>query len=399
METKTKVIHAPHRTDSRAAIGLTCTETLCAYSEHTDYSPAAGSVFRVSLWNRRNRTIAVGAVPVIALLSLIGLPSIPGTDIDLTVPYAAQGMGPTYNTLGDVEGLPVVDIEGAEVDQTAGNLNMTTVAVRTNMTLAQALGRWLATDDTLVPMEQIFPSGVSQEEVEEQNASAFAASESNATISAMNYLNKPIESMVVDVSDNSPAQDKLKVNDVITAVDGKKFSTPGELSEIVRSKQPGDSVSLTVNRQDDEEQIDITLGEHELEGETVTFLGVTSVAQPAGDIKVTYNLNDVGGPSAGLMFSLAVVDKLSPGELTGGKFIAGTGTISADGTVGPIGGITHKIPAAKQAGAEAFLVPAENCAEAITVDDAPTLIKVDSLEDAVHDLEDYSAGKDVETCG
>lgn len=358
----------------------------------------AGSVCRVSLWNRRNRTLVIGAVPVVVLLSLIGLPKIPGTDIDLTVPYAAQGKGPTYNTLGDVEGMPVVDIEGAKVDETSGNLNMTTVAVRTNMTLAQALGRWIATDDTLVPMEQIFPSGVSESEVQEQNATAFASSESNATISAMNYLHKPIESMVVDIADNSPAQDKLKVNDVITAVNGQKFATPGDLAKIIRDKKPGDIVTLTVGRQDKEEKMDVTLGEREVDGETIAFLGVTTVAQPAGDVKVTYNLKDVGGPSAGLMFSLAVVDKLSPGELTGGKFIAGTGTISADGTVGPIGGITHKIPAAKDAGAEAFLVPADNCAEAATVDDAPTLIKVDSLEDAVHDLEDYKSGRDIETC-
>ena len=121
-------------------------------------------------------------------------------------------------------------------------------------------------------------------------------------------------------------------------------------------------------------------------------------AIPAGGISVNYNLEDVGGPSAGMMFSLAVIDKLSPGELTGGKFVAGTGTIDDEGTVGPIGGITHKIQAAKDAGAEVFLAPADNCAEAASEDDGITVLKVTSIDDAISQLEAYNAGKDVVTC-
>ena len=116
----------------------------------------------------------MGAVPVVAVFSLLGLPSIPGTNIDLTVPYAAEGSGPTFNTLGQVDGREVVDITGAKTHPTSGNLNMTTVSVRTNMTLAQAFKRWVTTDDTLVPLEHVFPSGKSSEEVQRQNAAAFA---------------------------------------------------------------------------------------------------------------------------------------------------------------------------------------------------------------------------------
>ena len=151
----------------------------------------------------------MGAVPVVAIFSLLGLPSIPGTDIDLTVPYAAEGNGPTFDTLGEVDGREVVEISGAKTHPTSGNLNMTTVSVRTNMTLAQALKRWFTTDDTLVPIEHVFPSGKSSEEVQRQNAAAFANSESNATISAMNHLNKPLETMVLEVSKDSPAQGKI----------------------------------------------------------------------------------------------------------------------------------------------------------------------------------------------
>lgn len=363
----------------------------------------------MSFWNRRNRTVVIGAVPVLVMASLVGLPRVPGTNIDLTVPYAAQGKGPTFNTLGSVEGKDVVEISGADVDKTSGNLNMTTVAVRTKMTLAQALGRWLTTDDTLVPIEQVFPSGVSPEQVQEQNAAAFAASESNATSAAMKYLKRPMETMVMDLSEKGPAKDVLEVNDVITEVDGEKITVPADLSKKIQKHQPDETIKLKIMRHSRLQEVEVKLADTPKEflpkGEKGprAFLGVTSVAQPAGDVRVTYNLNDIGGPSAGLMFSLAVVDKLSPGELTGGKFIAGTGTIDAEGKVGPIGGITHKIAAAADAGAKVFLVPEENCGEAVTIPDSVKekdikLVKVDKLETAVEQLNKLNHGEEPQVC-
>lgn len=359
----------------------------------------------MTFWNRRNRTVVIGALPVVMLISLIGLPTVPGTDIDLTVPYAAQGKGPTFNTLGDVDGKPVVEITGETPDETSGNLNMTTVSVRTNMTLAQALGRWLFTDDVLVPIEQVFPPGQSPEAVQEKNAAAFAASESNATISAMDYLKRPVETMVMDISKDSPAMGVVHINDVILKVGDKDVSRPDDLAEEIRKHQPGDTVTLTIDRHGREITKDVQLGDmpEELrekgEDDPIAFLGVTSVAQPAGDLKVEYNLTDVGGPSAGLMFSLAVVDKLSPGELSGGRFVAGTGTIDGTGTVGPIGGITHKIHAATDAGAEVFLVPADNCREALTAgEDDVQLVEVDSLDDAIEDLDTINSGGQPSLC-
>ncbi|HIW91346.1 MAG TPA: PDZ domain-containing protein [Candidatus Corynebacterium avicola] len=354
-------------------------------------------------------------VPVIVLAALLAVPSVPGTDIDLTVPYAAEGEGPTYDTLGEVDGTPVVDITGtqADLEETSGQLNMTTVAVRSQLSLAEAMRRWLATDDTLVPVEQVIPSDSTPEEVAEQNAQAFAASESNATVAAMSYLDRPLETTVYELSEGAPADGVLRENDVITAVDGTGVTVPADVAEIVAEHEPGDEVELTVRRGAEEETEKVTLGEvpEELKDTSGTaedagasegaYLGVTMVAQPAGDLKVRYNLKDIGGPSAGLMFSMAVVDKLSPGEMTGGKFVAGTGTISASGSVGAIGGITHKIDAAQHAGAEVFLVPEGNCEEASSrdYDGDIDLLKVDSLEGAVDALEAYNEGEDAPTCG
>jgi PDZ domain-containing protein len=364
---------------------------------------------------RRVRTIAVGALPVVVIVALLGMTSIPGTDINLTVPFAAEGEGPTFNTLGDVDGTPVVDITGVdddELDETSGNLNMTTVAVRTKMTLPQMMGRWLASDDTVVPLETVIPANSNAEEVARQNAAAFASSESNATVAAMNHLGRPLETMVYDVSEGAPADGTVKINDVITSVDGTDVTVPGDVSDAIGDKSPGDEVTLGIDRGGKTETETVTLGEmpDELAGdeeaEAATggngkaFLGVTMVAQPADGIRVEYNLKDIGGPSAGLMFSLAVVDKLSPGELSGGEFVAGTGTIASDGTVGPIGGITHKISAAKNAGASVFLVPAGNCSEASSADSGDmTLLEVDTLDGAVDALTAHNRGEDVETCG
>lgn len=369
---------------------------------------------------RRVRTVVVGLVPVVALVALLAVPTIPGTDVNLTVPFAAEGEGPTYDTLGDVNGTPVVDITGtdAEVDEdladSDGQLNMTTVAVRTKLSLAETMKRWLASDDTIVPVEQVIPPDSTPEEVARRNAAAFAASESNATVAAMGYLDRPLETTVYEIADDAPAAGALRENDVITAVGDTEVTLPADVAAAVAEHAPGDEVELTVQRGQSEVTESVTLGEvpEELSSDASAsaaedagesdraYLGVTMVAQPAGDLKVRYNLKDIGGPSAGLMFSLAVVDKLSPGEISGGKFVAGTGTISADGTVGPIGGITHKIAAAQHAGAEVFLVPSDNCSEAAgrSYDGDIDLLSVDSLDGAVDALEAYNNGGDAPTC-
>ncbi|AWB85012.1 PDZ domain-containing protein [Corynebacterium liangguodongii] len=333
------------------------------------------------------------------LLALaLSLDHVPATDIALTVPFAAEGPGPTFNTLGDVEGTPVVDVEGAEVDPTEGNLNMTTVSVRTNMTLAQALGRWIGTGDTLVPLGQVIPPDVSEEELRRLNESAFVASEAAATVAAMNHLGLPTEVVVHDLVPGSAADGVLEPGDVITAVDARGVSQPGEVQDLVRARAAGEKVVLGVRRGERAFDVEATLGDNPEEPGSPQ-LGVLMTSQPAGDVSVDYNLNDVGGPSAGMMFSLAVIDKLSPGLLNGGRFVAGTGTIAEDGKVGPIGGIAHKIRAARDAGAELFLAPAGNCSEVARVDSGEMVVAgVATLDDAISAMQDFSAGRDVPAC-
>lgn len=339
-----------------------------------------------------------GVVPVALVAGLTFVDHIPGTSIDLTVPYAAEGPGPTFNTLGEVEGLPVIQIEGADVDEVSGNLDMTTVSVRTGMTAGQYVIRSIFTDDTMVPIEHVIPADMSEEEMVELNKQAFLNSESAATVAAMRYLDKPTRVVVFELMDGAAAEGTLEAGDTITRIDGEEVGEPKQVQELIAKHAPGDEVDISFTRGEEEKQGTVTLGTHPKD-DTKPLLGVTMTSEPDGDIKVNYNLNDIGGPSAGMMFSLAVIDKLSPGKLNGGKFVAGTGTIAEDGEVGPIGGIQHKIEGAKKSGAELFLAPAENCEEANKADAGDMVVaKVDTLDDAVKAMEDFSAGRDVKTC-
>lgn len=347
---------------------------------------------------RRLSTLTWGAIPVVLTGALLSIDHIPGTDITLSVPYAAEGPGPTVDTLGKVEGEPVVNVEAPETFQPQGHLNMTTVSVRTNMTLAQALGRWLLTDDTIVPIENVIPQGKTDKEVQEANQQAFTQSESAATVAAMDYLDKPVRIEVAQVLDDGPAAGALDDADIITTVNGDKVTEPGQVQEKIRALQPGDEVELGIVRKGEEKTVGVTLGSHPEQGD-VALLGILMTSVPTEDITVDYNLQDIGGPSAGMMFTLAVIDKLSSEDLTGGRFVAGTGTIGEDGEVGPIGGIVYKVSAAQEAGAELFLAPADNCAEAVSRKTGDMVVaKVHTLDDAIEAMHNFAEGSPVETC-
>ena len=348
--------------------------------------------------NRRFTTLTFGAIPVFALAALVNLDHIPGTNIALTVPYAAEGPGPMFNTLGKVNDVDVVQITGTDVDHTSGNLNMTTVSVRTNMTLVQAISRWLLTSDNLVPIDQVIPQNKTEEEVNQLNQQAFLSSESSATTAALRYLKKPLEVEIAEVVAGSPADGSLSAGDRIVSIAGEKVDSGGHAQKIVRSKKPGDDITVTVRHQGTTEEKTITLAEHPSD-KKLPFLGISMTTVPTGDITVKYNLEDVGGPSAGMMFALAVIDKLSPGQLNHGKYVVGTGTIDDDGNVGYIGGIEHKARAAADDNAELFLAPKDNCADLRGKDfGAMKIVSVATLEDAVTQMDNYAAGKDLHLC-
>ncbi len=316
----------------------------------------------------------------------------------VTVPFVSLGPGPTFDTLGEVDGKPVVAIEGTQTHPTTGHLNMTTVSQRDDLSLGEALTLWLSDQEQLVPRDLVYPPGKSREDVDKANNADFKQSEDSAEYAALGYLKYPAAVTVATVNDPGPSAGKLKAGDALDAVNGKPVATVEQFTGLLKATKPGDVVTIDYRRKNEPAGVaQITLGTNK--DRDYGFMGVAVLDAPWAPFVVDFNLANVGGPSAGLMFSLAVVDKLTTGELAGSNFVAGTGTISVDGKVGQIGGITHKMVAARAAGATVFLVPAKNCYEASA--DNPSgmrLVKVETLGDAVDALHAITSGGQPPSC-
>ncbi|MFC4949382.1 PDZ domain-containing protein [Pseudonocardia sp. GCM10023141] len=316
--------------------------------------------------------------------------------VTVPVPMVALGPGPTYDTLGDVANTPVVKVDGLPTFPTTGHLNMTTVSVTADLTLFNVIGYWMASDHGVVPRDSVYPPQKSDAEVQQENADAFTASEANAEVAALTQLHLPTRVVVGSVVPGSPAAGLLEVGDEIVSVSGKAVDTPIAVTDALASTKPQETVPITYKRGTEQRDAQVVLATSPYGPQGM--LGVRPGIEPrAGDI--TISLGDIGGPSAGLMFALAVIDKLTPDNIADGRFVAGTGTITQDGQVGPIGGIPYKMLGARGAGATTFLVPAANCDEAkANAPDGLQLVKVGTLGEAVTALTALREGKPTTSC-
>ncbi|MGC5002214.1 PDZ domain-containing protein [Streptomyces sp. NBC_00353] len=349
---------------------------------------------------RRTATMLASTLILIALLC---------AGVLIPVPYSEMSPGPTVNTLGKVDGEPVLQISGHPTYKTSGNLNMTTVRVTGadyNMNLVEAVYGWLAHDGVVVPHDTLYPGGQTEEQSTQENAEEFSQSQESAKVAALTELGIPVTSRVVvsTVIKDSPAQGKLHAGDVIKAVDGTAVKQPEDVAKLVTKHKPGENVTFTVipaktaaaaekAGKQPEGTEKITIKTKKAPKENRAIVGIQAGTDHTFPFEIDIKLADVGGPSAGLMFSLGIVDKLTPGQLTGGKFIAGTGTIDDQGKVGPIGGINMKLVGARDAGARYFLTPGDNCKAAAS--DTPsglTLVKVKTIDDAKKSLEKIRVG-------
>ncbi|HEV7787632.1 MAG TPA: S16 family serine protease [Pseudonocardia sp.] len=344
---------------------------------------------------RRTRILVIGLLVVLAVGVLAGT---------VRVPLVALGPGPTFDTLGAVDGKPVVSITGRQTYPTTGHLNMTTVAVTDGLTAVTALEFWADPERELVPRAAIYPPGKSDQQVEQENTTQFTDSENDAEVAALSYLHEPVKVVVGPLSAGAPAANVLKEGDQLLSVKGQQVTSPGQVSQILTTTRPGDQIPVSFQRGDGPAtQGTVTVGARPaIAGRPdgpQGFLGITPEGRPAVANQIVISLGDIGGPSAGLAFALAVIDKLTPDDLTGGKFVAGTGQIGPTGVVSPIGGIPLKMIAARHAGATVFLVPAANCAEAAANTPAGLqLIKVTNLSDAVDSLTALKQNRPAPSC-
>lgn len=356
---------------------------------------------------RRTATLLTSLLTLIALLCAGAL---------ISVPYAEMSPGPTVNTLGKHKGETVLQIKGHKTYPTSGNLNMTTVRVTNSeykMNLVEAVYGWLSHDSAVVPHKTLYPDDKSADEVNQENAEEFSQSQEAAKVAALRQLKQRklldakvgSHTVVGSVAKGGPAEGILHAGDAIKAVDGKAVRSPADVVKHVSQHKPGDKTVFTVipaarvvaaekARKEPSGAKNVTLTTVKAPRAERAIIGIEAAVDYTFPFDIDIKVNDVGGPSAGLMFSLGIIDKLTPGDLTGGEFVAGTGTIEETGKVGPIGGISMKTVGARKKGATYFLTPEANCATASRdIPDGLTLVKVGDLDDAMDALEKIRAKK------
>ena len=346
-------------------------------------------------WPRR-LTIGASAliVAIVALLVMCFLPT----------GYVLEQPGPVFNTLGDVENadkeeVPLIAVSDADTYDTSGSLSLTTVQVLGDrehpLSWTELALAWFRPSQAIVPIDAIFPEGESSEQREQANAVMMEDSQSKASAAALNALgyDVPAEISVVSLVDDSPAEGILSEGDRILAADGETVTDVMRLRDIING-DAGKPVKLTIERDGDKRDVEVSPEKTVLDGEESWAIGVSLMSGYDLPVDIAIQLNNVGGPSAGMMFALGIVDTLTPGEMTGGEHIAGTGTIEADGTVGPIGGIRQKLYGARDAGNDYFLAPASNCNEVVGhVPDGLQVISTSTLDESIAAVEAIAQGE------
>ncbi|PZE82419.1 PDZ domain-containing protein [Curtobacterium sp. MCBD17_032] len=350
---------------------------------------------------RRSRSRTVGWAFVVGALVLAVVASL------LPSPYLIEMPGPVFNTIGtqrqgtgkDAKDVELIQIEGHRTYPTSGALDMLTVSVQGTATerppWTSVIRALFSKSEAVVPASAIYPPGRTTEQVNEQDAADMTNSQQASVAAALVHqgFEVPSELEIGTVQDGSPADGVVREGDVVTAFDGTSLTTNADAStlrQLVAEHGTSGPATLTVERDGATRQVSVTPRAEQ----GTALLGVGVVERYDFPFDVDIALQDVGGPSAGMMFALGVIDEITPGALNGGRHVAGTGTITAGGEVGPIGGIRQKLYGAEAAGATVFLAPKANCDEVVGhVPDGLDVYAVSTLDQAVTDLETIAAGR------
>jgi PDZ domain-containing protein len=348
------------------------------------------------------RTLAT--VVVACLLLVLG-----GAAVLLPVPYVTMSPGPTVDVLGQSGNRPIIDVRGHRTYPTRGDLRLVTVSV-TNPThrigLAETLRAWLDRTRAVYPRDVIYPPDQSAQSVQQESTVEMVRSQDTAIAAALTELgyHLPLQTEIVAVTKGSPADGKLQVRDRIQSINGIRVRDPNKVSALVQRSGAGKPATFVVRRGSSTKRLRITPQASSADPKRAV-VGVQIGTGYDFPFDVSVRLaQDIGGPSAGLMFSLGVYDTLTPGSLTSGTDVAGTGTIDEHGRVGSIGGIQQKIVGALDAGAKIFFVPPANCQSALHADvrkDQIRLVKAPTMHSAVQSLRAYARNKDAKlpACG
>lgn len=331
------------------------------------------------------------------LLALCLLAVLWGTAAFVPLPYVTYYPGPTVDILAKSNGDETVQVTGHEAYYDDGELRMTTVYVsqpEEDVTLPELLRAYFDPDAAVWPRSSVYAPDETDESSDRESAVAMVSSQDTAVAAALTELGEKIDPIVevLDVTPGLPAEGKLEVRDVLLRVGDTDITEAQDVVDAVDQAAAGQPIPFVVRRAGKRVSVEITPRQV---GDDVR-VGITPGVGFDFPYDVDVNISDnIGGPSAGLMMSLAIFDTLTPGSMTDGADIAGTGTITPAGAVGPIGGIQQKIAAARDAGAELFLVPADNCdgIGGVATGDM-RLAKATTMHGAVETLADWVADHD-----
>lgn len=315
------------------------------------------------------------------------------------LPYAVYSPGPTFDVLAkDSNEAEIIQVDGHETYRDDGQIRFTTVqsSARGNKaSLLEALGAWINGEEAVVPYDIAHPPDQTAEDEEVRGAVSMVTSQDTAIAVAMRELGFEVPSaiQVAHVDEDGAAFGELRVRDKFVEVDGEPVTDDQQIVDAIQRHGPGDPVELVMKRGDRELTVEIE--PRKIEG--AQRIGVSLGIGYDFPFDVSIQVDPaIGGPSAGLMFSLAVYDTLTPGSLTDGEIVAGTGELEDDGTVGPIGGIEQKIAGAQEAGAELFFVPEANCPDVDGLDPDLRLVKATTMHESLEALEDWAVDRDAE---
>ncbi|WP_308054150.1 YlbL family protein [Cellulomonas wangsupingiae] len=335
---------------------------------------------------------------------MLAIAVLTGVLVVLPAPYAVNGPGPTKDVLGEVDGEPLIEVAGAETYPSTGELRLTTISgVGGPGYPAYALNvlqGWFSPSSVVRPVEEVYPQDVSREEIDEVNAGQMVSSQENASVAALTELGYevPATLVVAGTVEGTDAEGKLEEGDVLTALDGEPLPDYQSLVARLADVEPGDTVTLTVTRHSRSVDVPVVTGEREDGGAQIGVFVDPSFDMP---VDVDINIEGIGGPSAGAMFALGIVDLLTPEDEAAGEVIAGTGTVDVTGAIGPIGGIRQKLAGAARDGATWFLAPSDNCDEVVGhVPDGLRVVEVATLHEAREAMVAIGAGEggDLPTC-
>lgn len=323
----------------------------------------------------------------------------------LPTPFVTWRPGQTVDVLAAGEDGQLIEISGLPVAQTDGQLLMTTISttrIDSSVSLPEALIAHLADDSDAMPREAIYPPGQSSDEYQKEAVAMMDSSRDNATVAALRAAGQTVTEMpmIAGVVISGPSNNILKPGDLIEAIDDAAVTSTVEVREAIRKRTAGDPIVFRVVRDGSTTSVTVTAAKGDDGAPSVGIrVGVGYRYSPT----VTYRINpDIVGPSAGLIFALAVYDRITDGALVAGKTVAGTGSIDAAGTVSGIGGVREKIKAAERAGATVFLLPRSNCVDVGPTETSMRLVPVSTFKDAIAALQLLREGKsdeEVPTCG